>query len=430
MDRMKECFVYIQLPGRLETVTCGKFGLEQTKSGGAIGRFVYGRTYRSRRDAVAVDPIHLPVSSIEHQTTRLGGVFGALRDAAPDAWGRRVIDRVFNRRDLDEMDYLLQSAEDGAGALSFGRNQVPPAPSRHFNRMVQLRELRSAAALIEQGDPDAKIPQQIRDLLEPGTSLGGARPKNIVEDDGVLWIAKFPQQGDRWNNAAVEAAMLALASRCGIQVPRFRLESVGDESVLLVERFDRKPVVKEDGTGGYVRHRMVSALTVLDAEESPTDRANWSYLKLADEIQRWSKRPKADKAELFRRIVFNALIANVDDHPRNHALIAPGVNWFLAPAYDLTPSARQGMDGRRLAMDCGRFGRVARRDNLVSDCDRFLLPRDEANALINKISSTIRTRWREEVLRHGGADRDCAVIASAFDYPGFEYTTSLESDES
>lgn len=421
MSRMKECFVYIQLPGSMETVTCGKFGLEQTKSGGAVGRFVYGRTYRGRRDAVAIDPVHLPLSSIEHQTTKLGGVFGALRDAAPDAWGRRVIDRILDRRDLDEMDYLLQSADDGAGALSFGRNQIPPAPSRHFNRIVQLRELRNAAALIERGYSDAKIPQQIRDLLEPGTSLGGARPKNIVEDDAVLWITKFPQQGDRWNNAAVEAGMLALASHCGIQVPRFKVASVGDESVLLVERFDRK---------GYVRHRMVSALTVLGAEESPTDRANWSYLKLADEIQRWSKRPKADKVELFRRMVFNASIANVDDHPRNHALIAPGSDWFLAPAYDLTPNARQGLEGRRLAMDCGRFGRIARRDNLLSDCERFLLPREEANALINEVSSTVRTRWREEVLHHGGVDQDCAAIASAFDYPGFEYTTSMESDES
>jgi len=166
MGRIRECFVYIQLPGGLETVTCGKFAREQTRAGGAVGRFVYGRTYRQRRDAVAIDPVRLPVSAIEQETTKLNGVFGALRDAAPDAWGRRVIDRVLDRRDLDEVDYLLQSAEDGAGALSFGRGVVSPPPVREFNRIVQLGELRNAAALIEKGDPTVKIPEQIRNLLK------------------------------------------------------------------------------------------------------------------------------------------------------------------------------------------------------------------------------------------------------------------------
>ncbi len=423
MSGTRECFVYIQLPGSLETVTCGRFAREQTRDGGAVGRFVYGRTYRERSDALAIDPVRLPVSAIVQETAKLNGVFGALRDAAPDAWGRRVIDRVLDRRDLDEVDYLLQSAEDGAGALSFGRNVVPPAPLRKFNRIVELGELRDAAALIERGNPTTKIPQQIRDLLKPGTSLGGARPKTVIEDDGALWIAQFPQQGDRWNNAFVEAGMLGLASRCSIRVAAFRVESLGEESILLVRRFDRKLIEEEDGRRGYIRHRMVSALTVLDAEESPTDRTDWSYLKFADEIQRWSKRPKPDKTELFRRIVFNALIANVDDHPRNHALIAPGNDWFLAPAYDLTPNARQGMEERRLAMDCGRFGRIARRDNLLSEADRFSLEYDEANRIITEMAATIRTHWREEVLRHGGSGQDCSVIGSAFDYPGFEYPT-------
>jgi len=171
---------------------------------------------------------------------------------------------------------------------------------------------------------------------------------------------------------------------------------------------------------------MVSALTVLDAEESPTDRANWSYMKFADEIQRWSKRAKSDRIQLFRRIVFNALIANTDDHPRNHALIAPADAWFLAPAYDLTPNARQGMDGRRLAMNCGRFGRIARRDNLLSESDRFSLSRNEANTIIDEIAANIQTHWREEVLKQGGTSQDCAVIESAFQYPGFEYPTSSE----
>ncbi|HEX8830236.1 MAG TPA: type II toxin-antitoxin system HipA family toxin, partial [Longimicrobium sp.] len=408
-------------PGSLETVVCGRYQRTVTRDGRGVGRFVYGRSYRERADAVPLDPVHLPLAPTVYETARLDGVFGALRDAAPDAWGRRVIERVARRQDLDELDFLLESPQDRAGALSFGRGSVPPAPIRQFNRVVQLRELRRAAALIEEDLPRA-LPAQIVDLLDPGSSLGGARPKNVVENDDGLWIAKFPQRGDRWNNAPVEAAMLALASRCGIRVPEARVERVGAECVLLVKRFDRERTdFGEDERAGYLRHRMVSALTVLDADDAPTDRRNWSYVLLADELQRWSARPREDKAELFRRMVLNALICNVDDHPRNHAVIAAGREWRLAPAYDLTPNSRQGSEERRLAMECGRMGRLATRENLLSQSVRFGLRPDEANAIVDEMAGTVARFWRGDVLRHGGSERDCQVIERAFTYPGFEY---------
>jgi serine/threonine-protein kinase HipA len=420
MAATRECFVYVQLPGSLEPVVCGRFQREITRVGRAVGRFVYGRSYRERADAVPLDPIHLPITPAVFETARLDGVFGALRDAAPDAWGRRVIERIVGRQDLDEVDFLLESPQDGAGALSFGRGPLPPAPMRQFNRVVQLEELRKAVALIEEDRVGEPIPPQIADLLDPGSSLGGARPKNVLEDDAGLWIAKFPQRGDRWNNAPVEAAMLGLARRCGIRVPEARVERVGSESVLLVKRFDRERAAVKDGQG-YLRHRMVSALTVLDAEETPTDRRGWSYVLLADELLRWSGRPRQDRDELFRRMVLNALICNVDDHPRNHALVAPAREWRLAPAYDLTPNSRQGLDERRLAMDCGRLGRLATRENLLSESMRFGLRPDEANGMIDEMTEIVARSWREEVLRNGGSARDCDVIAPAFTYPGFEY---------
>jgi serine/threonine-protein kinase HipA len=424
MKRADECFVYLQMPGTLEVVACGRFVRETTRGWGSVGRFVYGRGYRERADAVPLDPFHLPVTSEVRETARLGGVFGALRDAAPDAWGRRVIERIMGRQDLGEVDFLLQSPQDRAGALSFGRGPVPPGPVRQYNRVVQLGELRRAAALLEDDRLGEPVPDQILDLLEPGTSMGGARPKNVVEDDEGLWIAKFPARGDRWSNAPVEAAMLHLAGRCGIRVPETRVERVGNEAVLLVKRFDRERAGVEDGEGEYLRHRMVSALTVLDAEESPTDRAGWSYVLLSDELQRWSARAREDRLELFRRVVFNALISNVDDHPRNHAFIAPGREWRLAPAYDLTPNPRQGLEERRLAMECGRFGRVARRDNLLSQSVRFGLHADEANGVIDEMKAVVERYWRAEVLRHGGSERDCHVVEPAFHYPGFEYAST------
>lgn len=423
MPLARECFVYLQMPGSTETVVCGRFARETTRDGRNVGRFVYGRSYRARPDAVPLDPIHLPITPTVYETAKLDGVFGALRDAAPDAWGRRVMERILGRH-LDEVDFLLESPQDGAGALSFGRGPVPPAPVREFNRVVQLDELRRAAALLEEDRLGERVPAQILNLLDPGSSLGGARPKNVVEDEGGLWVAKFPQRGDRWNNAPVEAAMLCLAHRCGIRVPETRVERVGDDSVLLVKRFDRERAVEDGRERSYLKHRMVSALTVLDAEDTPTDRRNWSYVLLADELQRWSGRPRDDRAELFRRMVFNALICNVDDHPRNHAVIALARDWRLAPAYDLTPNSRQGTEERRLAMECGRLGRLASRENLVSQSPRFGLNPEEANGIIDEMKEIVARSWRPEVLHQGGSERDCAVIEPAFVYPGFEYRSS------
>ena len=285
MTSERECYVYIQMPRSLEVVTCGRFVLTPLPRGAGRGRFVYGRSYRSRADAVPIDPINLPLSTETFETARLGGVFGALRDSAPDAWGRFVIEVVLGRSDLTEVDFLLESPEDRAGALSFGVGTNPPAPVRAFNRVVHLEELREAARLLEEGQPAGAVREQLRQVFEPTTSMGGARPKNTVEDDSGLWIAKFPARSDRWNNAPVEAAMLSLAKRCSIQVPEIRIERLGGGDVLLLRRFDREPVA-----GGYWRHRMVSGLTMLRAEEPPNmDR--WSYLLLADELQRWSSRP-------------------------------------------------------------------------------------------------------------------------------------------
>lgn len=415
MTSERECYVYIQMPRSLEVVTCGKFVLTPLPRGAGRGRFVYGRSYRSRSDAVPVDPVNLPISTETFETGRLGGVFGALRDSAPDAWGRLVIEKVLGRSDLTEVDFLLQSPEDRAGALSFGVGTDPPAPVREFNRAIHLEELREVARILEEEPSAATVRTQVLQVIEPTTSIGGARPKNTVEDEKGLWIAKFPARADRWNNAPVEAAMLSLAGRCSIRIPEIRIERLRGEDVLMLQRFDREMVA-----GGYLRHRMVSGLTMLRAEEPPS-MENWSYLVLAGELQRWSSRPREDKVELFRRAAFNALISNDDDHPRNHAVIAAGENWRLAPAYDLTPNPQHGSQERNLALICGRFGRAAKRENLLSGAAKFGLSVEEARTIIDEIASVVSTFWRAEVLKWGGSEQDCEAVAPAFLYDGFDY---------
>ncbi|MCI3953565.1 MAG: phosphatidylinositol kinase, partial [Burkholderiales bacterium] len=296
-----ECFVYIALPGETEFVTAARFERKADRHGVNTGRFVYGKSYLARKNAVPIDPLNLKLASETYSTTRLDGMFGALRDASPDSWGRRVIEKRAGRAQLDEMDYLLHSPDDRAGALGFGLGPEPPAPKRTFNRTIDLAKLQAFADIIVSNEelPDDPDAQQTHDLMNGGTSMGGARPKAVVEDDDGLWIAKFNRKDDKWNEAKVERAMLVLARTCGIHTAESKLTTIGDRDAVLIKRFDRNKT-----ENGYQRARMLSALTLLRADENPQMRENWSYVLLAEELRRISARPKDDALELFKRMCF------------------------------------------------------------------------------------------------------------------------------
>jgi serine/threonine-protein kinase HipA len=408
--------VYITLPGETTFVTAGKFQLTTNRRNMPTGKFVYGDSYRSRNDAVPIDPIELKLTRGTFTTTLLKGVFGALRDASPDYWGRRVIDKRSGVLRPSEIDYLLESPDDRAGALGFGRNAEPPAPRRRFNQTIALPRMQELADRIiaDEEAPAGPDAEQVEDLLRLGTSMGGARPKAVVEDDGALWIAKFNRPDDPWNVARVEHAMLTLARECGLQVANSKVETIGNRDVLMVKRFDR------ESTGdGYRRARMLSALTLLRAEDSHQNRDKWSYVLLAEELRRISSQAGIDAPELFRRMTFNAMISNADDHPRNHAVIAPAKDWKLSPAYDLTPNPAISIEHRDLAMACGDFGRYAHADNLLSQSARFLLKPDEAAAIVDDMEQTVRSRWYRTARGVGVTETDCERIARAFVYEGF-----------
>lgn len=410
-----ECYVYITLPGETSSVTAGRFVLEKTAQAQALGQFVYGRSYLKNPDAVEFDPIELKLSTRTYQTTQLNGVFGALRDAGPDYWGRRVIEKHAGRAQLGELDYLLESPDDRAGALGFGRHQSPPAPLRKFNQAIDLEKLQSlAAALIKDEIPSDPQAQQVQDLMLLGTSIGGARPKAVVQDGEGLWIAKFNRDDDRWNNTRVEHAMLRLARECGLHTAESRIETVGTKDVLLVRRFDRERAAK-----GYTRARMVSGLTLLHADEGPQARQNWSYLLLVEELRRVVADAKSDARELFHRICFNALISNLDDHPRNHAMLAKEREWKLSPAYDLTPSVPVSIEHRDLAMECGDQGRYANAKNILSQHARFLLSEEEAQRIVNDMKAQVQASWYETLRASGVTENDAEAIRGAFVYPGF-----------
>lgn len=415
----RNCFVYIVLPGQTEFVTAGRFRVSETRDGVSIGEFIYGKKYLATPEAVELDPIELKLGQIHYQTVRMNGFFGAIRDAMPDFWGRRVIERNVKLSNFSEFDYLMYSPDDRAGALGFGLNVLPPAPRKNFNKTLDLEFLQRMADAIINNEKIDKMEyqdslKQTQELLLEGTSMGGARPKAVIEEKRNLWIAKFSSPGDRWNQPVIEHAFLKLAKKCGLNVADSKIVTVARKDVLLVRRFDRDRM-----ESGYRRHRMVSALTLLKSEDNLIGRHNWSYLLLADEIRRVSAFPQIDLRELFSRMCFNAIVSNLDDHPRNHAMLAKGNEWRLSPAYDLTPTPSIAQDMRFLAMTCGMNGRMACKENLISGCERFLLTKEEAENIIDNMIKIVKKEWNNTLFRAGASKKDCEAIAQAFIYSGF-----------
>jgi serine/threonine-protein kinase HipA len=410
MTSEREAYVYIQLPGALDAVPAALLRVQTLPDGTQIGRFRYGDRYLQRPEALALDPFELPLAKQVFEFTQLKGIPGAVRDAGPDTWGRRVIEHKLERSaaDLHEIDYLLHGPQDGAGYLSFGLKAEPPAPKRTYNRTHQLAELIAATQAIEEGQA---VAAHVLEQLDPGTSMGGARPKATIEDAQALWLGKFPAKDDRFNLQRVEFATLDLARRCGLNVTQARLQTVGASDVLMLQRFDREYAETPKGKG-YLRLGLVSGLTVLNCGDSHLDRQNWSYPLLADNLRRWSDKPEADGAELFRRMVFNAAVTNNDDHPRNHALLRRQKGWRLSPAYDLVPTPVISLERRDLALTVGNYGRTASIYNLLSQAGRFGLSNEDARAEIDRIVEVIQ-HWRESFFDCGVSVKDMDYIAGA-----------------
>lgn len=411
----QSCAVFVQLPATFEWVVCGHLRVCEVGRKAYRGNFQYDSSYLQRRDAAALDPYHLPLSPREQEFTKLKGVPGALRDASADSWGRRVIQARLGQQEADvtELDFLLSGPDDGAGNLRFESAIQPPGGLRPFNRTHHLKALVEAAQQLEE---NGKLPHDVFEQLEPGTRMGGARPKVTVEDDHRLWLTKLPEKGDSMNMQRIECAALELARAAGLDVCSTRVEKVGDRDALMLERFDRQ---WNPQANTYARFALVSGLTVLDAEDGDFGRDRWSYLLLADELRRWSVRPDADRLELFRRMVFNAMVTNNDDHPRNHALLQKDGGWGLSPAYDIVPFAATSQERRDLALEAGAFGRAASLYNLLSRVESFGLLLEQARAEVDRMRHVV-SHWRDVFRQHGVCTSDIESIAPAMLPPSFE----------
>ena len=397
-----------------------RLALEADRTGITVGRFVYGKNYLGNPDVVPIAPLELKLGTATCRTTKLNGTFGALGDSCPDDWERRVFETHAGGAWLGEIDCLLHAPDDRAGALGFGLGLESPAPKREFNKTLDLDELLTLADAVIADGPEAR---QVEDLMLIGTSMGGARPKTVVEDMNGLRVAMFNRPDDRWKHARVEHAMLERAKARGLMTLHSRVQTVGDRDVPLVRRFDR-----EKTGGGHLRARMISGLTIPRAEDTRQQRDRWSYVLLADELRRMCIDPGRETAELFRRMVFNAQISNTDDHLRNHAAIAKAKDWRLSPACDLTPSMPISLERRDLAMNCGDLGRCAHADNLLSQWARFHLERVQAQVIIVAMEMQVASTWYQVTRRVGVSEKDCETVTFAFADPGFRLPLEGNAD--
>ena len=410
------------LPGATHFTTVGRFEIELDQYGIPHGQFVYCRHYLENPDAAPIDPNQLGgLSDTVYRTTKFDGVFSSLRDAVPRGWSRNIIQQTAPSKLRGRVDYMLQSPDDRLGALGFGRTLEPPAPRRNFHKISDLENLAVLAEtiILKHQSLEEHDFERIRNLTLFRTSICGARPKAVVEDTERIWLAKFNHIRDKWNYARVEHAMMELAKSCDIHCGRSCVATVAGRDVLLLERFDR-----ERTDEGYLRFRTISGFTVCTGRvpENKEGRPCASYMMLAEELRKIVAEPVDDSKELYRRMVFNSLIANNNDGLGNHSFVAKDAGWKLSPVYDLGPRAKLfGLERRGLSMDCGIYGVQADKRNLLSECGRFCLCKEEAAAIIDAMEERVRNSWYRVARSTGVSEKDCATISAAFAYPGFRH---------
>ena len=401
-----QVLVHIDLDGT--PVLAGRLWM-RTRGGRESASFEYDREWLAHPRRFSLDPA-LTVGPGPFHTGR--ALFGSIGDSAPDRWGRVLLRRAEVRRarlegrtprTLFESDFLLlvddeirlsalrfSSSHGGPFLAEPGSGRVPP--------LMGLGRLLAASTRVtcrEEGDDDLQL------LIGPGSSLGGARPKAAVRDrDGGLAIGKFPHREDDRDIVLWEGVTLSLAGRAGIEVPHWRIEHVAGRRVLIVRRFDRN---------GDRRVPFLSAMSMLGAR----DNESRSYLEIADAIRSHGAAPKRDLADLWRRVVFNVLVSNTDDHLRNHGFLHDDdLGWRLSPAYDLNP-APTDIRPRVLATNIDGHDGTASLDRVLATAEYYGIGTSQARRIASEVGAAV-AKWREAADRLGATVREVERMESAF----------------
>jgi serine/threonine-protein kinase HipA len=422
-------FAYIDT----QWVPCGQLTLTEDGAKLLASTFAYGLRYLERPGALEVDPVSL---SLRDKSLVRGNAlfppnnlptFGGIRDAAPDAWGRRVVESRLKvpANSLPESAYLLHAGSQRAGALDI-RPSRDSDTTPGYGTWDNLQYLMEAAERIDEGLP---VPANLEEIFVEGSPLGGARPKATVRDNAqVLWLAKFSSRSDALVVPIIETATLQLAAAASLTVPPVRLIHLGGRAVMLIRRFDRywaKPgedvplpedLLSTTPAAGLAEKRLgfVSGLTLMacDEMESPDK----SYADLAQAIRRYCHPSviRENNRELFERLVFNIFVSNDDDHLRNHGFVwDPRLRgWRLSPLYDVMPRASLASE-RRLHLGVGPDGKIATLDNAFAGRETFTLSADVAAQSIARIWRTVR-KWKVRFEEYQVPADQIEKIAPAF----------------
>lgn len=434
----RELFAFAHLPGA-GFVPAGRLELTETGSAVEASRFAYGSRYLERSGAIEVDPVSLSLKDRAAMCNQLlypaNGLplFGGIRDAAPDAWGRRVIEarRKVPANSLPESVYLLEAGSDRVGALDI-RESLTDAGRAGVAVVHQLPYLLETVERIELGEP---VPSRLTDLFGSGPGAGGARPKASVRDEtGLMWLAKFASRSDTFDVATAEAATLRLAQRCGLTVPATRVVDLGGQGCLLIRRFDRYWVSSQALAAGAARlpatlelHStlpgeertewrlpFISGLTLVGCDEMESRIKGYADIAAAVRRHAHPQVLRANNRELFARMVFNILVSNDDDHLRNHGFVLdPRLGgWCLSPLYDVVP--RPGVAYERfLHLQVGPQGKLATLDNAFAGHTAFDLERPAALAAMAGVVREV-LRWREHFEADGVPGKLMDTLATAF----------------
>lgn len=415
----REILVYIDLAGKPEKI--GRLWT-RVRAGKETASFEYEKAWLKNPDRFALEPsLSLTGDSFHSGTEKT--LFGAVGDSAPDRWGRMLMRRSEERnakyegrqtRTLFESDFLLMvDDETRQGALRFKIDEngvfLANNPTYRIPPVIELPRLLAASErFIEENESD----EDLKLLLAPGSSLGGARPKASVLDlHGNLSIAKFPAAGDEFDVVSWESVALEMARRCGITVSDWHLESINGKKVLVVRRFDR---------WGSIRLPFLSAMSMLSARDNETR----SYLEIADSLRMHGAEPQADLVQLWRRLVFNVLISNTDDHLRNHGfLFQSGNGWRLSPAYDLNPTPLE-IKSRFLSTAIGLDDTAASLELALETAGYYGLSDKNARVIAKEIAQ-VTQNWELHAIEIGISKSEVKRMASAFEHAELSLALSL-----
>lgn len=375
-------------PTPVGLLTLGRHGVNE------YGNFAYGLRYRAREGAIALNPAFMPTESarfaFQQRRLRDGGALNlTFKDALPDAWGELVLRYENNWKPLTADEMLLKTNTNRVGALVFSLTREMPAISLADGR-VRLEDLAEAARCLAF---EMEVPKELKRLLVRDGTLGGTRPKASLVRDHALWIAKFPSKGDEVDVQMLEACTLKLADLCGIRVPEFKLAPLQKINALLVRRFDRPGRVRD---GRRTHYLSAAAFT-----DSPYESNKGCYVGLASQLRMHGSMVSRDLPELFRRLVFNVLIDNTDDHVKNHGVLHTGRNLYeLSPAFDMVPQLTNlGYMGLAIA----EGSEIPHLDAVLDAASHFGLSSAAAAMDIKRIRDVV-AEWKAVFIAEGADD--------------------------